>query len=1194
MTRTSILTPAPAAPPTATQRRLQGVAALLGLLGLLGGIPAALLLVGAARLPDRLPTWEQVTGALTAPDDGRLFLSMLLVVAWVAWATFALSVLVEVVTRARGVPAPRLPALRVQQRTAAGLISAVALLFTLTPTAAAVAPAAPPAASADADPTPATAAAAPAGPVPAEADVEAASTPADPVQQDQPAGGRMYVVEAGDTLWKIAEAELGDGARFTEITRLNQGVPQADGRALDDSRWIEPGWTLRLPTAPAAATPAGGGSVVVERGDTLSRIAAEELGEADRWPEVFDASDELVQADGRQLTDPDLIFPGWRLALPDQPPSSAVDALGPVPTAGVGGPPAPAAATADDVGGSDPAVPTGLDEPAGSDGAVAAEPDGRTAAVAQEAAAPDGDQRHGVAGPHRALDVDPAPLNVAGDADAPAGGEGTPAAVPAAPPTGVDGPGTAAGERPAQTASQAPAQDEGDEDVVSARTAAGVGSLLAAGVIALIADRRRRQQQRRTIGQPLAMPTGSAAAAERDLRGAANPLGVALVDRALRSLAASCAHSGQPLPTVRAGRLTAEAFELFLTDPATLPDPWVGTVDATVWTLPADLDDTDLLPAQEAADVPAPYPSLVVVGHDVEDGHVLLDLEHVGALGVVGPADQARDVLTAVAVELATSRWADDLQLTFVGAHAALPDALGTGRLRHVPTVGRLLDDLSARAERDREVLAREGAEDLQHARADGTAPGVWTPEIVLLPDELTDDQRHQLTDLVSQLPRVAVAAVTTGTPVGEWALRLDGDSAVLDPVGLQLAPQRLDPATTRDVLDVLAVADEQLAAAEHWPQGQDTAAGDVVALPARPEPATDELPAVPSGDAGEPEDQEQDVAGPAASDDRAEVTGRPADGRGQSAASVLAPLATAGPDDDGTVDQRADDARLPAAAAVGEAGGEVIPQVAVGDGEGGAQVHTLPLRGPRVLLLGPATIEGATGPLNKESLKRLTELAAFLVCHPGTTAAALDEALWPGRRVSTQTRNTLSSRLRRWLGPLRDGEDAYPRWDGDGYRLHPEVRTDWQQWQQLLPDGPVGAPTERLEQALRLVRGRPFGDAPAPRYAWAEPLAQEMISAVVDAAHELARRRLRQGAWRAADTAATTGLLVEPGMEALWRLRLRALHGAGNAPALLAATARLTSLFDDLGIDLEEDTERLLTQLHPAPARTPVAATAP
>ena len=49
---------------------------------------------------------------------------------------------------------------------------------------------------------------------------------------------------------------------------------------------------------------------VVERGDTLSGIAEHRLGDADRWPEIFELNRDLIR-------DPDEIFPNQVLALPE-------------------------------------------------------------------------------------------------------------------------------------------------------------------------------------------------------------------------------------------------------------------------------------------------------------------------------------------------------------------------------------------------------------------------------------------------------------------------------------------------------------------------------------------------------------------------------------------------------------------------------------------------------------------------------------------------------------------------------------------------------------------------------------------------------------------------------------------------------------------------------------------------------------
>lgn len=58
-------------------------------------------------------------------------------------------------------------------------------------------------------------------------------------------GPRTVTVKPGDTLSKIARAELGDEKRWRDILRLNRDI-------LDEDANLSPGMTLKLPAAPAA------------------------------------------------------------------------------------------------------------------------------------------------------------------------------------------------------------------------------------------------------------------------------------------------------------------------------------------------------------------------------------------------------------------------------------------------------------------------------------------------------------------------------------------------------------------------------------------------------------------------------------------------------------------------------------------------------------------------------------------------------------------------------------------------------------------------------------------------------------------------------------------------------------------------------------------------------------------------------
>lgn len=1037
---------------------LRGLGALVVIVAVLAGIPLALIAVAGNPLPGSVPGWGDITSALTEPDDGSLFLQALVVIGWLGWISFAVGLLVEIPAAFSGRKAPRLPALRFQQRAAAGLVAAVAAVFVVGPVGVATAaePVQPPAQP----PVPVTTT--PAAPAPETAPAETA--PATAAQPDTVQ--RTHTVQRGESLWRIAEQELGDGMRWPEIAELNYGVPQPGGRALDSTHWIDPGWQLLLPPEPApSAVPVadtGATTHVVAEGDTLWGIAEQRLGDGARYPELVEASRDTVQPDGARLTDPDLIRPGWTITVPGA----------------AGAPPVVGAPVS-----REPVQPP-AEEPA-----------------------PPPEQ------PQQEAPADEAPAE-----------EQPPAQEQVRPPA-VEEPGDS-------TVGDSATQAVGDDVDVPIRTAAGVGALMAAGVLAFLAVRRRTQQRRRKPGERIAMPAGALVDTERELRGVADPMSVEVVDLALRWLAADCARRGVSLPPLRIGRLTSEQFELYLADTAELPAPFVATDQGHVWLLPAAAGRA--FDAAELREVPAPYPSLVTVGHGPEDGHLLLDLERLGTLAVVGEREPSREVMAALAVELATSPWADDLQVTLVGTCPELAGGLDTGRIRYLPTAGGLLTELSMRARHDRVAMAEFGAYSLDDARARGVAAAAWTPEIVLLGEPLGPDQDAQLAELVQSLPRVAVAAVTNGTgAVGQWSLELTAgapDDAVLQPVGVGVQPQRLDQHQYRQILDLLGVTTQ----------------------PARPW--------VDAG--GRPADEPDDV-GPGLLDSLEADFDRPA-----AAEPVREPAR--GQDDVPAVPQ--------------QAGPEPAEDVVAP-----SSPAPVPGEGPTVLLLGPVEVEDAEGPVEQSKYRQLTEIAAFIALHPGRGHAALDDAMWPGSRVTQNTRNTAISKLRRWFGRDAHGDDYLPRVD-TGYRFHPGVTTDWDEWRSLVGDDPALAGTQQLVAALELVRGQPFTGVNPRRYGWAEHLKQEMISAIVDTAHELAQRALRNGDAHLARKASTIGLQVEPGMELLWRDRIKAEHLAGNRSGIDDAIARMTAISADLGDDLEAATVRLIAELtSPAPQHSGV-----
>ncbi|GHJ50802.1 hypothetical protein Nm8I071_01090 [Nonomuraea sp. TT08I-71] len=204
-----------------TGQVLTGLGALVVLCAVLAGGPIALLAFAGNPLPDHLPTLAEVGTALTSRDDGQLFLRALAVVGWFGWATFAFSVLVELLAGVLRRPAPRLPGMRRQQRAAAALVGSVALILAASPAAASAATLA--------APQPATAAPAVVAPQAGAAPVRAASITTSPA---------VYRVAKGDYLGEVADRYLDDFDRYREVARLNR---------LADPDRIRPGQLLKLP-----------------------------------------------------------------------------------------------------------------------------------------------------------------------------------------------------------------------------------------------------------------------------------------------------------------------------------------------------------------------------------------------------------------------------------------------------------------------------------------------------------------------------------------------------------------------------------------------------------------------------------------------------------------------------------------------------------------------------------------------------------------------------------------------------------------------------------------------------------------------------------------------------------------------------------------------------------------------------------
>jgi DNA-binding SARP family transcriptional activator len=247
------------------------------------------------------------------------------------------------------------------------------------------------------------------------------------------------------------------------------------------------------------------------------------------------------------------------------------------------------------------------------------------------------------------------------------------------------------------------------------------------------------------------------------------------------------------------------------------------------------------------------------------------------------------------------------------------------------------------------------------------------------------------------------------------------------------------------------------------------------------------------------------------------------------------------------------------------------------------------PPSAPQVRVLGPVDIVGALGKVESNRRNGLTEIAAWLVLHPGKSRRELDEAIWPGQRVRADTRNANISKLRTWLGrdPLLSADDPHaaylpPIRDGV-YAFGDQVTSDWSQFQELYRQGMHRSGAEAdtaLAHALALVRGRPFSDIDQSKYTWAEYDIQEMISAIVDVAHELATRRLAVQDYRAALAAASKGVTCDQQAELLHRDLFAIYSETGDRQGLERTAHQLSRIATETGCDSAPETVALINTL--------------
>ncbi len=313
----------------------------------------------------------------------------------------------------------------------------------------------------------------------------------------------------------------------------------------------------------------------------------------------------------------------------------------------------------------------------------------------------------------------------------------------------------------------------------------GQAALIATGIVALLAARRRARLRAAEPPARVPLPNPDMVAMERQLRSLDAGERLLRVDIALRAAAAELADGEQRIVVVRCA--PDGWVDVTLTGPAELTEPWRGS--GRCWTLPGTVPVEDLAPRARA--VGAPCIALTQIGVDEEDCDMLVDLEATGLLAVDADPEVADDVVRAIAVGLASSEFAEVAHLVGVGIDEAA--FLGHRHAQVVPTVDEALE-LAATV-----IGGATTTRSTFSLRAHHTSGEVWEPAVVLV---ATSHAADVTGDVARSISTRGGLAIVVGEPVVDapWSLQADSTGWTLNPLGIRLRPVGVDRESVEDV----------------------------------------------------------------------------------------------------------------------------------------------------------------------------------------------------------------------------------------------------------------------------------------------------------------------------------------------------------------------------------------------------------
>ncbi len=334
--------------------------------------------------------------------------------------------------------------------------------------------------------------------------------------------------------------------------------------------------------------------------------------------------------------------------------------------------------------------------------------------------------------------------------------------------------------------------------------------LLGAGIVALLERMRRAQQRHRPEGLRIALPEGDLVELERGLRVGADSGAADWVDLSLRLLSASVRRGHLESPVVSAVLLRDDVVEVLLHHPDQLPPtPFEPGPDDHSWILRKSgrlLDE--LRNDWEVIGIDAPLPSLVTLGRDAH-GILMINLEIAGSVAVSG--SEADQLVQAIAVELATAQWSDQIDLILVG-FGDVDQSLE--RVSHASSLVPVTAKMKRRVQERAALLATMARATNSDSRWREGGDS-WDLCVVICSPVVSADELGALNDLIAIAGdgSFGVAVICGGDVLlARWHARTDGGYVSVDGVSLSrssLSLQSVPQDLLAKVGDLVTVASQ-------------------------------------------------------------------------------------------------------------------------------------------------------------------------------------------------------------------------------------------------------------------------------------------------------------------------------------------------------------------------------------------------